>query len=332
MRITRIDAFDMNFEECAVNRKYKLLTTTGSGEKRIYVGHDEQLLDEFFDLENIGSFLILKKDLQKYLIEAKDEFVNPVQEYINDISIYYDENVSHTNGIEKEIIIINFRKKYDSQHRYYLNFRDLESSHNWDCLRDIALPRVTKLNFVKVMDVDTNKKYIYIKPSFYMEEREIDRKIDIDYLLAGDKKAVDNKRKGQSQWRRELLDEMPACIITKVTDDRILEACHIKPHNVSISEGKMEELIDPSNGLIMTPTYHRLFDMGFISFNDDGTMHISPFLSNMNKQRLRIAEGYRCIIPKKCARYLAYHRENVYNRIPDIVFPSNSVVYYGTRA
>ena len=320
MRVTRIDAFDMNFEECSVAKKYKLNGTTGMGEKRIYVGHDENLLDDFFDLENIESFLLLKKDLQKYLVEAEDEFKNPVQDYAQDIGSYYDENVVNTNSIKEEIIKVHFTKKYDSQNRYYLNFRDRDSSNNWDYLRNIALPRVTKLNFVKVRNVDNNKLYIYIKPSFYMDEREVEERIIVEDLLAGNRQAAENRRRGQAQWRRNLLDIMPSCIITKVTEDRILEACHIKPHNVSLSEGRTEELTDVHNGLIMTPTYHKLFDMGFISFNDNGTILISPFLSNMNKQRLNLRDNDQYRIPRECASYLAYHRANVYNQIPDIFF------------
>lgn len=314
MKVTRIDAFDMNFEECAVARKYKL-STSGMGEKRIYVGHDEKMLDDFFDLDNIESFLLLKKDLQRYLIEAKDEFFHPVQDYAEDISQYYDENVANTNAIVDNIIKLHFTKKYDSQNRYYLNFKkDGFSSLHWDFLRNIALPRVTKLNFVKVKDIKTNKLYIYIKPSFFIDEKEVDEKADIVDLLAGNKDAVINRRKGQVQWRQNLLDIMPACVITKVTEDRILEACHIKPHNISTDK----EMYDVHNGLIMTPTYHKLFDLGFISFNDNGTILVSPFLSNMNKQRLNIDDGKQYRIPKECAIYLAYHRANIYNQIPDL--------------
>lgn len=314
MKVTRIDAFDMNFEECAVARKYKL-STSGMGEKRICVGHDEKMLDDFFDLDNIESFLLLKKDLQRYLIEAKDEFFHPVQDYAEDISQYYDENVANTNAIVDNIIKLHFTKKYDSQNRYYLNFKkDGFSSLHWDFLRNIALPRVTKLNFVKVKDIKTNKLYIYIKPSFFIDEKEVDEKADIVDLLAGNKDAVINRRKGQVQWRQNLLDIMPACVITKVTEDRILEACHIKPHNISTDK----EMYDVHNGLIMTPTYHKLFDLGFISFNDNGTILVSPFLSNMNKQRLNIDDGKQYRIPKECAIYLAYHRANIYNQIPDL--------------
>ena len=319
MRVTRIDAFDMNFEECSVARKYKLAGTSGMGEKRIYVGHDEALLDEFFELDNIESFILLKKDLQKYLVEARDEFHNPTQNYKNDLSAFYEENVVNTNAISSEVIQLHFEKKYDSQNRYYLNFvKDGFSAKNWNYLRNIALPRVTKLNFVKVRNVDNNKLYIYIKPSFYIDEREVEERIVVEDLLAGNRQAAENRRRGQVQWRLSLLDIMPQCIITKVTEDRILEACHIKPHSVSIREGRNEELTDVNNGLIMTPTYHKLFDMGFISFNDNGTILISPFLSNMNKQRLNLVDNRQYRIPRECSEYLAYHRANVYNQIPDL--------------
>lgn len=103
---------------------------------------------------------------------------------------------------------------------------------------------------------------------------------------------------------------MPACVITHVSEDRILVACHIKLYNRCENE---DEQYDPANKLIMTPTYHLLFDLGFISFNDDGTMLVSPFLSNMNRKRLNISDGNQYRIPKRCAKYLSYHRENVYN-------------------
>ena len=315
MKVTRIDAFDMNFEECSVAKKYKLHGTTGMGEKRIYVGHDEELLDEFFDLKNIESFLMLKRDLQNYLIEAKDEFFTPTQDYKEDISTFYEENIAYVDAIENDIIRLHFTKKYDNQNRYYLNFaRDGYSSNNWNYLRNIALPRVTKLNFVKVKSISDGKLYIYIKPSFFIDEREKQERHVVEDLLAGNRNAVNNYRRQQVQYRRSLLDIMPCCVITKVTEDRILEACHIKPFSVCNDKEKY----DVHNGLVMTPTYHKLFDMGFISFNDNGTMIISPFLSNMNKQRLDLSDNKQYRIPRECSEYLAYHRASIYNQIPDL--------------
>ena len=315
MKFKRIDAFEMNFEECACHVNYKL-DTSGVGEKRLYVGRDEALLDEFFDLDNIESFIMRKKDLQNYLVEAKDEYYNPVQSYKNNISMFYEDNVKTTNAIVNDIIKLHFTKKFDSQNRYYLNFRrDGYSSENYDYFRNIALPRVTKLAFVKLQDIKNGKLYIYIKPSFYIDEKEkIDKEIEFK-ISSGNSDAPKLYRKKQVKYRQELLDSMPCCIITNVTEDRILEACHIKPFSKCDNE---EEQYDVANGIVLTPTYHVLFDLGFISFQDNGTILISPFLSNMNKNRLQLSDGKKYRIPQKCSKYLDYHRKYIYNQIPEL--------------
>lgn len=313
MKYRRIDAFEINYEECSVHKNYKLMTTKGMGEARIYVGHDEVALDEFFELDNIESFIFLKNDLLNYIKEAKDEFFNPVQQYKNDISQYYVSNVQLIENCKDNILKLHFVKKYDSQRRYYLVLADKESRSNYNYFRFIALPRVTKLCLVKIQDVKTNKKYIYMKPVFYIDEKE--KAVDEDVEIIKLKNIIGTgTRKRQAQYRRQLLDEMSCCIITKVTEDRILEACHIKPYNKCENE---HEQYDVNNGIIMTPTYHVLFDLGFISFKDDGTIIISPFLSNLNKQRLNLKDNTKYMMPKGKAKYLSYHRENVFNRIPD---------------
>lgn len=315
MKFKRIDAFEMNYEECACASKYKL-DTSGVGERRLYVGHNEAELDEFFELDKITSFMFLKKDLQNYLIDAEDEYLNPVQQYRNDISQYYEMNVIDTNAIDDDIIRLHFTKKYDSQNRYYLNLKeDGYSAKRYNYFRNIALPRVTKLSFVKIESLKDGKRYIYIKPFFYIDDAEkIEKQLELKISI-GDTATPRTYRKKQVQYRQELLDSMPQCLITNVTEDRILEACHIKPFSKCDNE---DEQYDVANGLVFTPTYHVLFDLGFISFKDDGVIMISPFLSNMNKSRLQLIEDKKYRIPSKCAKYLDYHRKNVFNQIPDL--------------
>ena len=179
MKFKRIDARELNFVDSACREEYKL-DTSGTGEKRLYVGHDEAELDEFFELDKIESFIFLKKDLQKYLVDAKEEYFTPVQSYKNDISKYYDENVLNTDAINDEVIYLNFTKKYDSQHRYYLNFRkDGYSRERYNYFLNIALPRATRLSFLKIESLKDGKLYIYIKPTFYIDDREkIEKTID----------------------------------------------------------------------------------------------------------------------------------------------------------
>ena len=71
------------------------------------------------------------------------------------------------------------------------------------------------------------------------------------------------------------------------------------------------------NGIILTPTYHYLFDIGFISFDDQARIIVSDFLSKLNQKRLHIATGQETKIKltDKRKEYLKYHRENIFQRV-----------------
>lgn len=306
----RIDAFDINFVDSAAAKEFKLKKSTGTGEKRIYIGHDEQRYDDFFEFDNIEYFFSYKSDLLKYLEEVKEEYYNPIQEYKEDLSISYEKNYKETVAITSEIIKYNFRKTYDTQHRYYLVLdaeKNSEFNENYKYIRNISVPRVTKFCFIKVIDTSTNKKYIYMRPIYF---NKLIGKEEIKNVT--DEKICDEaKKKGrlkQQTYRQKLITEMPFCIFTNVTDDRILQACHIKPHRVC----NESEKYDYKNGIIMTPTYHVLFDLGFISFEDNGELMVSPFLTNRNRDLLNLKPGKSYRLQSGSEKYLKYHRDNIF--------------------
>jgi len=92
----------------------------------------------------------------------------------------------------------------------------------------------------------------------------------------------------------------------------LLIASHIKPWVKS----ETEEKTDPKNGFMLTPTYDKLFDRGFITFEDNGTMRVSPWISPMNQGKLKIKDGNKVqLLPVKGReKYLKYHREKVFNK------------------
>ena len=101
------------------------------------------------------------------------------------------------------------------------------------------------------------------------------------------------------------------CPFTMVNDERILIASHIKPW----AKANDDEKVDPKNGYMLTPTFDRLFDRGFITFNEDKSMLVSPWLSPMNQKRLGIYTGKVITslpIDEKRIIYLKYHRENIF--------------------
>lgn len=325
MNLERLDAFDINFVDSAARKEFKRNTSTGMGESRIYVGKDEATLDEFFDFENVEYCITEKKDLVKYMDDAYQEYMFPTQPYNEDITQMYEELKEETESISEETLKYSFRKKFDEQNRYYLVLKNgVDNRKNYNYIRNIALPRITKYCFIKFRDKNNGKLYIYMRPILFNDlkvKEEIEEILnENDDSVAENKKQI--RRLKQGDYRRKLLDNMPFCPFTKVTDDRILVACHIKPFSACESD---DERYDSKNGITMTPTYHTLFDLGFISFENDGSLLVSPFLSNITKQRLNLIDGSKHRLQTGSDRYLQYHRDNIFCKMPSIVLEETTI-------
>ena len=65
------------------------------------------------------------------------------------------------------------------------------------------------------------------------------------------------------------------CVLTKIKENFLLEACHIVPY----SKASIADKINPNNGIALTPTAHELFDIYKISF-DKNYLVYSADLSN----------------------------------------------------
>ena len=101
-----------------------------------------------------------------------------------------------------------------------------------------------------------------------------------------------------------------ACRITGVSREEHLRASHCKPWR----DATNEERLDGENGVLLTPNADHLFDRGFIGFEDDGRVLISPVAHAESLARMgldparprnvgKFLEGQR--------RYLEFHRESV---------------------
>ena len=151
--LKRIDAFDINFVDSAARKEFKLDSSTGMGESRIYIGHDEEKYDEFFEFDNIEYFITEKKDLTKYLKDAYEEFMFPSQPYKENITDMYSELLEEVKNIPEKSLKYSFRKKFDDQNRYYIVLiAEGNNRKNYKYIRDIALPRITKYCFIKFID------------------------------------------------------------------------------------------------------------------------------------------------------------------------------------
>jgi putative restriction endonuclease len=74
------------------------------------------------------------------------------------------------------------------------------------------------------------------------------------------------------------------CRITVVENPAHLIASHRKPWR----DATNEERLNGENGLLLTPSIDHLFDRGFIGFEDNGKLIISPVAHRPSLQRMGI--------------------------------------------
>lgn len=172
-----IDAFSVNFADSAARQELKVVqqrvhtngtpANKGIGEKRIYVGSDEACYDSFFQFDRKPKFFFQKKDLEEYYAEAQEELDNPSHIYGNDEQTtrrIFDEYASRLDSLTDKWLFFSFKKTFDRQNRYYLVLSSAKiDKANYNYFRDIALPKVTKLMFVKYEDELSGDLYILCK-------------------------------------------------------------------------------------------------------------------------------------------------------------------------
>ncbi len=132
-----------------------------------------------------------------------------------------------------------------------------------------------------------------------------------DSMKETERTALIKSRVGQGLFRKQLLEKYNnSCIITGINETKLLIASHIKPWAVSTNE----ERLSSENGLLLSPTFDKLFDCGLISFADTGKIIISSQLSKDVVGKLHISEDD--VFPLKASselkQNLEYHRDVVF--------------------
>ena len=320
----RVDSFDVTFADSFTRPELKVtevrvrangqVAKKGVGEKRIYCGHDQEALDKFFSFDKNPVFFIQKDDLEEYAKEIEQEYLNPTYNYgegVKETYSLYKKYLIKLSSLQDERLYIHFSPKYDNQNRYYLRLPSRTESRidndNYDFIRDICLPRVTRLLFVKLIDIETNQIQIYLKPFFggkITGSKETDRPEDKPLKDEKGKTA----RKGQEKYRNSIFERYPYCVVTRVTDPNLLIACHIKDY----ARCNQEEQFDKNNGLTMTPTIHTLFDLGYLTFDAQGNMVLSDFFRNMDRKCLGLMRSIRIDLKPESLKYLEWHNENTF--------------------
>lgn len=113
-----------------------------------------------------------------------------------------------------------------------------------------------------------------------------------DDIQGTEREALIKIRIGQSKFRDGLIKYWDSkCSVTECVITRILIASHIKPWRDCIDDADAK--LDVMNGLLLIPNLDALFDKGFISFDNNGQIIISPQLSNDDLKKLGVNKNMK---------------------------------------
>lgn len=298
---------------------------TGNGEAKFYFGTKDEL--KTFALgESVMECFFLKSDLMIYMQTAQKEYMSPTQNYAGKLKMptLWTKRVQEISKLPE---IIEFTVEVQSQiegPRGYINSKDAA----YKLFRTLSLPLISYISILRLKNPSGKIKYYWkLFVDFdALTQRGITPQV-FTYGKVGIHTSQESPAKqvktasatkdsirdatAQAKYRAKLLEECPYCPITKISDERLLVASHIKPYAVS----EKNEAFDPKNGFTLSPLYDRLFDQGFISFDDKKRMMVSNWISPSNQERCHIKAGtFIQMLPLDDKRefYLQYHRQYVF--------------------
>lgn len=143
-----------------------------------------------------------------------------------------------------------------------------------------------------------------------IEQRQINIVVNNKSLAQTEKKAIILSRRGQGEFRKRIIDKYNHCVVTGISDRRLLIASHIKPWRNATNL----ERLSSENGLLLSPLYDKLFDLGLITFKTNGCIAVSSTLSNADKARTNIDYSFCYVktISEDLKNNLEYHNDMVF--------------------
>ena len=129
-------------------------------------------------------------------------------------------------------------------------------------------------------------------------------------LMETERTALVLSRRGQGLFRQRVSLIESSCRVTGVSNPEHLRASHCKPWR----DSNNAERLDGENGLLLTPNIDHLFDRGFISFEDSGTLIVSPVAHTESLSRMGLRTDQVTHVGSFSSgqkAYLQYHRDSV---------------------
>lgn len=157
------------------------------------------------------------------------------------------------------------------------------------------------------------RKYLKFRQSDFAHQQEDTilaeiNKVQNDATLSvTEREAIVKARVGQGKFRDKLVEYWRGCSVSTFSHFDLLIASHIMPWR----NADNQQRLDVFNGLLLLPNYDKLFDKGYISFDDNGRIIYSRYIDDTDRRLLKMDNSLHLIkIEDEHKTYLKYHRDN----------------------
>lgn len=312
-------------------------TGNGSGESRLYLSSTNSI--PFFLFSSYEKIIyknkeykkcphncyLIKENLIDYLNAAEDYYKKPSYQHRKNISLLFSERQREVFSINSDLLEFSvFLQNGDLDlNRFYIGCID----YAWSLIRTLSIPFLTSLQITKFSSPTNYNDVVYTFELLFHSDaqqsiqttKQIENSIQNSLIQdtsinTTEKISLVKARRGQGKFKANVLMNMPKCPFTNISDSFLLIASHIKPW--ALCDDNFERL-DGFNGLALTPTYDKLFDLGYISFSNFGELLISPLLDENTIYSLNLVNGHTYDIYNIAGRrnkYLEFHRNNIFKK------------------
>jgi len=169
-------------------------------------------------------------------------------------------------------------------------------------------------NFVWILRPELVEALSYIFPDVKTHQNTLFQEIEqfkksSASLQETTRETIVQSRIGQGQFRLSLIAYWQGCSVTGCSQIEILKASHIKPWRDSTND----ERLNIYNGLLLLPNLDACFDIGLISFDDEGKILVSSQLNDTILAQLGINRKMKLLkIEQQHKAFLDYHKQNMF--------------------
>ena len=237
-----------------------------------------------------------------FVTEEKQSSLTQYDDYLSDGKLHWEGEQKH--GSDSRIVNAGFgpsemhlfhRKRHHSPFTYFGRVY-LEQHH----IRTTA-----------------PSQFIFYLESLYGKSGDpdvsrLDEAGDISPTQSTERVAVATSRRGQGVFRDGLFRLWQGCAVTGYERPSILIASHIKPWKNANDNERLNSL----NGLLLQPNLDKLFDKGFVTFANDGSMIKSRYLQCTELEKLGVNRDAKLRrIFEGMEQFLEYHRDVEFERM-----------------